>query len=338
MNAAEINTHYNSIISEIQDALVDIFVRTNSVCSKNGKQAQEPDFIALFSIDFTKRLFDILAFFYKNNCYNVTSIFCHQSPYIHMIDTDESCEIGDILFIYKYTNNSNTMGKDLYNSLLFQAKMFDDQKPIKPDNAVQLKLYAKWPRFKYRHNESKGIRDIQPKTITDGAQYLLIEKDPSQCRIKEYHYNKQPYGWRLAELYDQSPVWSAIPSETLYQNTMFGTEIINFIKFKSGRMFDTTKPTDDEWSKTIYDILDLTREKVFNRRNSNLIKKDRTTIKQSESHICLYGCKSIRNPFSFNFLDIDGIDNDGIYGFEEDASDEKESKGFLLFVVDCVSE
>jgi hypothetical protein len=87
----------------------------------------------------------------------------------------------------------------------------------------------------------------------------------------------------------------------------------------------------------IYDILDLTKGKVFNRRNSKLTKKDRATIKQNEPHICLYGCKSIKNPFSFNFLDVNGIDGDGIYGFDDDADNAKGSKDFLVFFVECVS-
>jgi hypothetical protein len=335
MNAIDINENHHLLISEIQDIIVDILLETNFVCNKNGKQPQEPDFIASFSLDFTKRFFDILTHYYKQNYFNVTSVFCHQSPYIRMINTDESCEIGDILFIYKYTDNSKATGKEICNSLLFQAKMFDDQKPTKPDNAVQLKLYSEWPRFEYKNNKSRVIRDIHPKTITDGAQYLLIERNLTQDKIEKYHYDELPYGWKISELYVQSPIWSAIPSEVLYKNTMFGTEIINFIKFKSGRTFDLAKPTNDEWSRMIYDILDLTTEKFFSRYNSSLIKKDRRTITRNEPHICLYGYKSIKSPFSFNFLNTNGINSDGIYGF--DTFEEKEGKVFLVFFVECVS-
>lgn len=53
----------------------------------------------------------------------------------------------------------------------------------------QLLLYTKWPKFEYaRAGALNGrIRSIQPKSITPGAQYLLIDDSgrsfPSPCGI-----------------------------------------------------------------------------------------------------------------------------------------------------------
>lgn len=67
----------------------------------------------------------------------------------------------------------------MYNALLFQAKISDRyEMKVKGNELHQLELYKRWPEFVY-HRAGRFLngktRNVCPKTINDGAQYLLID-------------------------------------------------------------------------------------------------------------------------------------------------------------------
>lgn len=163
-------------------------------------------------------------------------------------------EIGDILFVYIFTDKS---GQKKYNSLLFQAKIADKSNPtVSPSDKHQLELYLKWPLFKYIRagNLNKRTIDILPKATNDGAQYLLID---------EHQLNG------FCGIGGTFPIGCATAAKTLFVNNDLATELVDFLKFKSGRAFeDSPLTSNDDWTKMIWDILDATKNKASKRKNA----------------------------------------------------------------------
>ena len=120
-------------------------------------------------------------------------------------------------------------------------------------------MYIRWPEFTYcRAGSLNGKkRNILPKTINDGAQYLLIDDNPITNGIL---HNKCTY-----------PMACATPASTLYIDNPFSTEIINFLKFKAGRTFNDLNGFNsdelDDWSKMIWDLLYIASAKYSTRKN-----------------------------------------------------------------------
>lgn len=248
---------HNSIVNSV-DFIVD-------KCNRLGNNPQEPDFVASLTLKFTPDLFNILKVVFPKSKFAVTGVFCHQKP-LADIGLPKDPEIGDILFIYVYTDKS---GSKKFNSLLLQAKI--STKPIvtvSNADAHQLKLYSEWPEFKYkRAGNLNGVkRDILPKTINDGAQYLLIDNHPF-------------YG--LSGMPGTFPMGCATPAKTLSINNDLTSEIIDFLKFKSGRAFESDPSVSkDDWTKMIWDFLDITKAKASKRKNAGISNFPRQLTKE----------------------------------------------------------
>lgn len=101
-----------------------------------------------------------------------------------------------------------------------------------------------WPKFTYgRANDLNDTeRDILPKTFNSGAKYLLI--DPTIGFAKTYNPNEYIFGTALA-------------NNPLVLTNRLSLELIDFIGFKAGRVFD--KFPNDEWSKLIWDMINIWR-------------------------------------------------------------------------------
>lgn len=96
-----------------------------------------------------------------------------------------------------------------------------------------------------------------PKTINDGAQYLLIDDNPSTNGL---YVEKGMF-----------PMGCAIPDDILYVNNSLSSELIDLLKIKSGRTFDDAiHTTEDEWSKMIWDLLQIAALKYSKRKNTQL--------------------------------------------------------------------
>ncbi|RYC67559.1 hypothetical protein [Spirosoma sordidisoli] len=255
MRAREVNKVEPILRGLIHYSIINSINFIVDKCMKLGKEPQEPDFVAALTLKFTPALFNILKAAFPKYRFSVTGIFCHQKP-LAEIGLTKSPEIGDLLIIYIYTDKS---GVKKLNSVLLQAKI--SNKPtvtVSTGDEHQLKLYTEWPLFTYKR---AGIltghkRDILPKTINDGAQYLLIDDHPL-------------YG--LSGMTGTFPMGCATPSKTLDINNDLTEEIIDFLKFKSGRAFEENPTsTQDDWTKMMWDFLEVTRNKAIKRKNAGI--------------------------------------------------------------------
>ncbi len=200
----------------------------------------EPDYIAALTRYFPSLLKGILSSHIPKLNFSVCGCYIHQKPKVEFYDPGyrkAEMELGDLLIVYKENNGTEV----LYNSLLLQAKMVKNKYPqtIASKERHQLTLYKKWPQFRYVHLPLKGeIRNIYPKTIHTGAQYLLID---SKSSIVDF--------------------WCATANKQLYPAESLACQLIRLIEFQVGDTFvSKTKPIIDDWSKMIWDLLEISKD------------------------------------------------------------------------------
>ncbi len=253
MNANVVNDNESVLETLIENALINAvkWVYSNCNCTP-----QEPDYVLALSTQFTKELFYILVAVFPNYDFSVSSVYCHQKPIVD-IGLDKKTELGDILFVYADRKEN---GEKVLNSLLLQAKVLNHALlRIHKSDKNQLELYSKWPEFIYHRagflNGEK--RDVLPKTINNGAQYLLIDNNPLTNGV---FIGK-----------DIFPMGCAMPDDILCINDSLSKELINLLKFKSGRTIDNNSySTKDGWSKMIWDLLKIAAFKYSRRKNAKV--------------------------------------------------------------------
>ncbi len=251
MNVNVINDNESILESLIENALLNTVKWIDSRC-----RPQEPDYILALSTQFTKEFFNILVAVFPGYDFSISSVYCHQKPIVD-IGLDKKPELGDILFVYADRRED---GKRILNSLLLQAKVSNHPLlRIQQSEKHQLELYRRWPEFTYcRAGGLNGQkRNILPKTINDGAQYLLIDSDPLTNGI---YFGKGMF-----------PMGCAVPDDTLCINDSLSKELVNLLKFKSGRTIDSNPySTEDDWSKMIWDLLRIAAFKCSKRKNARV--------------------------------------------------------------------
>lgn len=294
MNTYDINSKQYILENLIDNALLNTVIWITHRC-----KPQEPDYVAALSTKFLKDFFYILAAVFPNYDFSVSGVYCHQRPIVD-INCAKNPELGDILFVYADRKRN---GETLMNSLLLQAKISDKFRlKIHPNEMHQLELYKNWPEFTYCKagylNGEK--RNILPKTITDGAQYLLIDNNPltNGCFPVKGAF----------------PMGCAVPDNILYINDTLSHELINLLKFKSGRPFDRNPhSTKDGWSKMIWDLLKISAAKYSKRKNAKLHSFERT---YGYNHFCTNYDRdiSLLDETLENFDDINMIsdENSGV--------------------------
>lgn len=219
----------------------------------------EPDYIAALMKKMPNSLSDILKSEVPSVKFNIGGYFIHQKPlakFCNSRESKKSAEIGDLLIVYKEIREN----VDVCNALLLQAKKTTDiyRTTVHSNDQHQLLLYTKWPRFKYaRAGKLNGkIRSVTPKTITPGAQYLLIGESP---------------------YYDSPLLGCAMPDKTLDASKSFASELIDLMRFRTGRPFASKPIKTDHWSRMIWDLLEISATSVFNLRTSGFKNERRAS-------------------------------------------------------------
>ena len=213
---------------------------------------QEPDLVASLVTNLPQKLSVVLPQYISGVRFNIGGCFIHQKPIVEFCNqtiSTKKLEVGDLLLIYKEVNRKGNR----YNALLLQAKKTSNiyNSPVDPHDKHQLALYTQWPKFRYRR---AGIlngqeRSICPKTVSTGAQYLLIDEN--------FATPNMPVRWTF---------WCATPDDVLSASHSLAFQIVDLIEFQTGRPFIEKKPYMDHWSKMIWDLIDISASACFNRR------------------------------------------------------------------------
>ena len=213
---------------------------------------QEPDLVASLVTNLPQKLSVVLSQYMSGVKFNIGGCFIHQKPIVEFCDKTISTkkpEIGDLLLIYKEVNRNGNR----YNALLLQAKKTSNiyNSPVATNDKHQLALYSKWPKFRYcRAGILNGQeRSICPKTVSTGAQYLLIDEN--------FATPNMPVRWTF---------WCATPDDVLSASHSLAFQIVDLIEFQTGRPFIEKRQYMDHWSKMIWDLIDISASACFNRR------------------------------------------------------------------------
>lgn len=211
------------------------------VSAKAVRPLQEPDYNVAMAIELPPLVnaSGILPGVKFGGC------FIHQSPkatFAGKYANPSTCELGDLLVVC----HNVVDGDDRYNAALIQWKIINSGVETISGTALkQLDLYEHWPVFTL--NCCRCQFDIQPKTVTPGAQYGLI--------------------WPNV----QTSLYCTIPAMTLktMDSPSFARFIINMMKWQTGRPFvlGGEKGVRDSWSELIIHLLVMSLSKRFNRRN-----------------------------------------------------------------------
>jgi hypothetical protein len=262
-------------------------------------------------------LFSILKKYFPLKEFSITGIYCHQKPIVD-IKAAKDPELGDILFVYIY---NDTPGTRRYNSLLMQAKKskYSTTMVSKADEH-QLKLYTDWPLFYYKRAGSLDgtTRDIMPKSFHAGAQYLLIY---------EGHYFILP-GSPIS-----FPMGCATPMKKLSINKRLDKELVDFITFKSGRIFEeNTATTKDEWTRMIWELLAITKKKGSKRKNAGLKAFPRQVTANLDGFFSF--ASSIEDTY-FRDLHLSSQDSSDDRNFDDNFNDQ-ENYSPSVIVIECI--
>lgn len=198
---------------------------------------------------------------------SICAVFCHQAPIVAFgPGPRESCELGDILFAFVHSPRHRPIRR---NALLFQAKA-SAQRPhrLRPDDAAQLRLYREWPDFEYRRASSLTgqRRSVTPRAPHAGAQYLVIDDTPPAA----------PTGGHLG-FPGAHRVETCMPDEWLWGHGHLAAELFNLLIFHSGRPFHDrgSSMAGHDWSRVVWDLLEVGLRKAFTRRNSGWTREPR---------------------------------------------------------------
>lgn len=209
------------------------------------RNPQEPDFVAELVNSLPQDIYNTLKVYAPHYQYAISGIFCHQKPLANYGGV-KNPELGDILLVY-IEENKYSVKK--CNALLMQAKKVNKVPYIVSYGEThQLKLYEEWPKFKLeRAGGLNGTEiDIQPKTLNSGAQYLLFQK---------------PYT-------DEKKVCCAYPDKELFLEKKLSDQIIDLMKFFTGRTFlyEEDSTCNDDWTKLIWNLIRISGASTYNRR------------------------------------------------------------------------
>lgn len=247
--AASLEANINRALKYTQDFI-------GAKCAALGNAPQEPDFVAGLTIEFTRMLGKILELSFPAYAFSVTGVYCHQKP-LADIGLPKSPELGDLLLVYIYTDPG---GVKYHQSLLLQAKITTGhlRTAVPPSDMHQLALYEGWPKFTYARAGSLNgtARDVVPKTLSPGGQYLLIDPNPATATVAGD---------------DIFPMATALPQKILSAAQPLAREIVQLLGLRAGRSFEKTAgASSDDWTRMIWELLLIAGRKASKRKNAGL--------------------------------------------------------------------
>lgn len=189
--------------------------------------------------------------------FTILGAFVHQSPKLRFarMQNTNSVEIGDLLIVHIHKEADK-----ITNSVaqLLQAKRSRVPHFTPPSGDDQHRLYLAWPEFKYVSPRClNGVsRDVFPKQPTAGAKYMLIDER------KIHHPDHDLLGDPCAYTYGVADT-----ADTMSVVQPFRVELFEILAIRAGRVWDMSPMENDGWSNTINDLLTLTMNSIYNRRN-----------------------------------------------------------------------
>ena len=221
-----------------------------------GKNIQEQDYLTAIVTKFPL----LMNSTWDNVRYG--GCFIHKSPLVSF-KKGGRCEAGDLLVLCRETIENDVR----FNAALFQLKRVPQENIpcVKPDNMLQYEFYTEWPEFSLGGKFYPALsRNIEPKTVTPGAQYMLINDPDFTVR--------QPF-WG-GHYYQHPCVFThSISRPVMYSSTdlTFGRFLWDFTHWQNGRPISPEEEAaGDEWSRFIWDLIVKTQNVMIRNVNAGL--------------------------------------------------------------------
>lgn len=233
-----------------------------------GSKMQEPDYLAAIVTRFPVLMNNMWGNAKYGGCY------IHQKPYVTTKVGSKTCEAGDLLVLCRKTIENEVR----INAALFQLKRAKRIfRQIIPDNPTQYELYANWPVFSLGRKFNPAMeRDIEPKAVTPGAQYMFVND------LDVMYDDFDDYSCCI----DYPTVFThSIPEPTMEnrRDLSFGRFLWNFIHWQTGRPIAPFEELAyDGWSRFIWDLIVNTQSSKISNINVGIRKKHNIDRQQGD--------------------------------------------------------
>ena len=285
-----------------------------------GHTFQEPDYLTAIVTKFP------LLMNSTWNHVNFGGCFIHKSPQV-TFKKGGRCEAGDLLVLCR-----KAVGTDYrYNAALFQLKRLEENEEYqvtKPKELIQYDLYTEWPEFSIggTFNPAK-VHNINPKTVTPGAQYMFINDPDNYVR---YYWYEESY------LHHPCIFTHAIPEPVMQSRAdlSFGRFLWDFIHWQNGRPISSEKrAVNDEWSRFIWDLIRKTRNVMIQNINVRVQRKNGIAKQQGD----FFHLLTTKDSMSFllqSYIDWTNRDNDGGNESADETINEEVNGAISILFID----
>lgn len=284
-----------------------------------GHSIQEPDYLTAIVTKFPLLMNSTWGNVKYGGC------FIHKSPQV-TFKKGGRCEAGDLLVLCRETVDKAVR----LNATLFQLKMMDNVKYVvkKPNELIQYELYTQWPEFSIGGKFNPAFaRNIEPKTVTPGAQYMLIN-DPEDY-VHDYWCDE-------CNLHHPSVFTHSIPRPIMTSSAdlSFGRFLWDFIHWQNGRPIAADKDTaNDEWSRFIWELIVKTQRVMI--RNINVgIQQNNNIPKQQGDFFQLLTTKECITFLPESYLEWMADDNSNRDDKMEEGINEEENGAISILFID----
>lgn len=233
-----------------------------------GAKMNEPDYLAAIVTKFPILMNTMWGNVKFGGCY------IHQKPYVTTKVGGNICEAGDLLVLCRRTVENETR----MNAALFQLKRAKHPyEPVQPDNKKQYDLYTRWPEFSIgRKFNSAMSRDIEPKAVTPGAQYMFI----NDFGLTFYEYDCIGCCSDCPTLFTHTIPYPVMPNR---RDHSFGRFLWCFIHWQTGRPIAPHEDlANDGWSRLIWDLIVRTKYAKISNINVGIQKKHNISRQQGD--------------------------------------------------------
>lgn len=292
---------------------------------RTGHIIEEPDYLTAIVTKFPKLMKSSWSGVKYGGC------FIHKSPQVSF-KKGGRCEAGDLLVLCR-----ETIGEEArYNAALFQLKKLKDsccEYEVKTRNEqVQYELYTKWPEFSIGGKFYPGnALNIEPKTVTPGAQYLLINDPDDMVRDYWYQYCCHHYPCIFTHSIPRQMMGSRV-------DLTFGRFLWDFIHWQNGRPIATQdKATTDEWSQFIWKLISKTQRVMVQNINVGITKASGIPKQQGDFFHLLTTkeCMSYIPQSYYNWVERG---DDGYKDIIPEEINEEETGAISILFIDLIGQ
>ncbi|MEJ8821541.1 hypothetical protein WKW80_05755 [Variovorax humicola] len=213
------------------------------------KRAREEDYVATLVTDGVGILAHRWAPMLRSKgiYLKLSGVFCHGHPQVSFGTPPSRVELADLLVVHQHTKASRKSAR----AILLQAKMSTNGTHSLSSSDAQLQLFRGWPPFEFVSGGlAPGMRLLKEKGR--GSRYALVHDGVAY---------PEDIPWA-----DQCPWAVSRADQKLTADRSLARLLGDILLNRDGRPFQLGVPNDD-WSRTIHELLKTTGQRTYKRAN-----------------------------------------------------------------------